>query len=154
MLSPASPPSISTKRSFSTGKKTPKTLCCKVTQFNVLRSRKSCSATDCSRDDSFTSLLFYFKCVMWRIRGLWEKGWGTRMQIPKPNAERRACHFMVTLEVFAYQTGFSIQQQERQCPPDVSDLSQHIFPFLSFLCCFMLFITDLHPPILLSLGFR
>lgn len=33
-------------------------------------------------------------------------------------------------------------------PPDVSDLlSQHISPFLSFLCFFMLFITGLHPPI-------
>lgn len=42
-------------------------------------------------------------------------------QIPKPNAERCACHFRVTL-----------QQQERQ-PPDASDLvSQHIFPLLFY----------------------
>lgn len=79
---------------------------------------------------------------MWRIRGLWEKGWGRRMHRPQNQMQRDVpviswLHF----------------NSKKDNPPDVSDLLPlHIFPFLSFLCCFMLFITDIHPSILLSLS--
>lgn len=65
--------------------------------------------------------------------------WDEKAQIPKPNAERCACHFMVTL-----------QQQEKRHPRPLMYLTFYlsIFPlFCHFFAFFMLFITGLHPPI-------